>query len=144
MATYAELGELEPEDEDALEGKVPGEVVEDDAEGKGLEEVEEAKDDPVRQPLDIVLVAGGFESLDGEEGGNSPADEVGDGRREGVERMEDGNEDDGTEEGIALGDLSATLEFVESRVLGELATRDGYERVFSRLPRRQSDRRGGY
>ena len=49
--THAELRELEPEDEDALEGKVPGEVVEDDGGGESLEEGEDAEDDPVRRPL---------------------------------------------------------------------------------------------
>lgn len=55
--TYASDRELEPEDEDGLEREVPGKVVEDDAEGEGLEEVEEAEDDPVGQPLDVVIVA---------------------------------------------------------------------------------------
>ena len=119
--TYASDRELEPEDEDGLERKVPGEVVEDDAEGEGLEEVEEAEDDPVGEPLDVIGMARRLEGLDGEEGGEGPADEVGDGRREGVDAVEDGEEKDGTEESVALGHLSALLERVQSRVLGELA-----------------------
>ncbi len=119
--THAELGELEPEDEDALEGEVPGEVVEDDAEGEGLEEVEEAEDDPVSKPLDVVGVTRRLEGLDGEEGGERPADEVGHGLREGVDAVEDGEEDDGAEEGVALGHLRALLEGVQDGVLGELA-----------------------
>ena len=55
--TYTGDRELEPEDEDGLEDEVPWDVVEDEAEGEGLEEVEEAKDDPVGQPLDVVIVA---------------------------------------------------------------------------------------
>ena len=119
--THAELGELEPEDEEALEGKVPGEVVEDDAAGEALDKGEEAKDDPVRQPLDVVLVAGALERLDGEVGGQGPADEIRDGGRERVDRVEEDEEDGDAEEGVALGHLRALLERVEERVLGELA-----------------------
>lgn len=119
--THAELRELEPEDEDALEGKVPGEVIEHDAEGEALEEVEEAKDDPVCEPLDIVLVTGALEGLDGEEGREGPADKVGDGGRECVDAVKNGEQDDGTEEGVALGHLGTLLERVQDGVLGELA-----------------------
>jgi len=44
------LGELEPEDKDGLEGKVPWEVVEDNSESKRLEIGQESKDDPVGEP----------------------------------------------------------------------------------------------
>ena len=40
--TYAESRELEPDDEGGLEGEVPGDIVEDQAQSKALEEVEEA------------------------------------------------------------------------------------------------------
>ena len=119
--THAELGELEPEDEDALEGKVPGEVVEDEAEGEALEEGEGAEDGPVGEPLDVILVSGALESLDGEVGGDGPADEIRDGGCKGVDGVEDGKENDGTEEGVALGHLGALLERVQDGVLGELA-----------------------
>ena len=49
---------MEPEDEESLEGKVPGEVIKDDAEGEALDEVEEAKDNPVSEPLDVIAVSG--------------------------------------------------------------------------------------
>jgi hypothetical protein len=42
--------ELEPENKGGLEDVVEGEVVENHAESKGLEEVEEAKDGPVGEP----------------------------------------------------------------------------------------------
>ena len=119
--TYAEGRELEPENEQALEGEIPGEVIEHNAEGEALEEVEEAEHDPVREPLDVVLVAGALKGLDGEVGGQSPADEIRDGGCEGVDRVEDGKENDGTEEGVALGHLGALLERVQDGVLGELA-----------------------
>ena len=66
-------------------------------------------------------MTGALERLDGEEGGGGPADEVGDGGSEGVDRVEDDEEDGGAEEGVALGDLGALLERVEERVLGKLA-----------------------
>ena len=112
---------MQPEDEEGLEREVPGEVVEDDAEGEGLEEVEEAEDDPVGEPLDVVGGTRGLEGLDGEVGGEGPADKIGDGGREGVDAVEDGEEEDGTEEGVALGHLSALLEGVQDGILGELA-----------------------
>jgi len=68
--------ELEPENEEGLEGEVPWEVVEDDAEGKGLDKVEETEDDPVSQPLNIILRSRGLEGLEGQVGGKSPTEEV--------------------------------------------------------------------
>ena len=121
MNTHAELRELEPEDEYTLEGEIPGEVVEDDTEREGLEEVEETENDPVREPLDISGVARALERLDGEIGGKSPAHEIRDRRGKRVDGVENSKQDDGTEESVALGHLSALLERVQSRVLGELA-----------------------
>jgi len=80
----AEAGELEPDDEDGLEREVPGEVVQDGAESNALEEVEETEDDPVCEPLDVILVAGGLEGLERQDGGNGPTDDVGDGPGQGV------------------------------------------------------------
>lgn len=114
--TYAEGRELEPENEQALEGEIPGEVIEHNAEGEALEEVEEPKDDPVRQPLNVVLVTGRLECLDGEVRGEGPADEVRHGRGGDVDGVEDGEDDDGTDECVALRDLRALLERVEERV----------------------------
>ena len=119
--TYASDRELEPEDEDGLEGEIPGEVVEDDAESEAFREVEEAEDDPVREPLDVIGVARALERLDGEIGGKSPAHEIRDRRRKRVDGVENSKQDDGTEESVALGHLSALLEGVQDGILGELA-----------------------
>ena len=74
--TYAEGWELEPDNKEGLEGKVPGDVVEDDTEGEGFEKVEEAKDHPVGEPLDIIMGRGRFDGLEGEVSGQPPTHEV--------------------------------------------------------------------
>lgn len=114
--TYAECGELEPEDEEGLEGEVPREVVEHNAQREAFRKVEEAEDDPVREPLDVILMARSLERLDGEIRGEAPANEVGDGSRERVDRVEDGEDEDGAEEGIALRHLGSLLKGVEDGV----------------------------
>lgn len=116
MKTYMEGRELEPEDEQALEREIPRQVVQHNAQGDALEEVEETKHNPVRQPLNVVLVTRGLERLQGEVRRESPADEVRHGRGRDINRVEDGEDDDGTDERIALGDLRALLEHVEERV----------------------------
>jgi len=50
--------ELEPDDQDRLEGKVPRDVVEEHAKGEAFQKVEEAKDNPVGEPLNIVMGRG--------------------------------------------------------------------------------------
>jgi len=111
---------LEPEDECGLEDKVEGEVVKDHPQGNALDEVEETKDAPVGKPLDVILVLRGLDSLEGEEGREAPANEVGDGEGEGVEEEEEGEEGNGADGGICLGDLRPGLELVGSGVLAEL------------------------
>jgi hypothetical protein len=118
--THASSGELEPENENGLEGIVEGEVVEDHADGKGLDEIEEAKDDPVRQPLDVITLFRGLEGAEAKVGGKSPADEVGGGRGEGVDKDEEGAEDGATEDEGRLGDLRAGLDVDKDRVAREL------------------------
>lgn len=71
-----ERGELEPDNEDGLEGEVPREVVKDDTERKALEEVEEAEDDPVREPLNVIVMRGRLERLHRKVCGHRPAEEV--------------------------------------------------------------------
>lgn len=61
--TYSESRELEPDDENSLEGEIPREVVQDYTKCKALGEVEEAKDNPICKPLNIILVSGGLERL---------------------------------------------------------------------------------
>lgn len=70
------LREHEPDDSESLDGVVPGNVVEDDA-GEGLEESEHAEDDPVGEPLDVILRLGALERLEREVGGDEEAEEVG-------------------------------------------------------------------
>ncbi|KAI3493156.1 hypothetical protein L1887_42173 [Cichorium endivia] len=70
------LGQHEPHNGERLDGVVPGDVVEDDA-GEGLEEGEHAEDDPVGEPLDVVLGLGALERLEREVGGDEKAEEVG-------------------------------------------------------------------
>lgn len=116
VRTHAERGQLEPQDEEALEDEIPREVVENDAQREALHKVEEAEDDPVREPLDVVLVPGRLEGLDGHVRGERPADEVRDGAGEGVDRVERGHDDEAADEGVALRDLRALLEGDEQRV----------------------------
>jgi len=119
-ASAASGRELEPENEDGLEGIVEGEIVEDDADGKRLDKVEKAEDHPVRQPLDVVLMPGRLECAEAEVGWESPADEVRRGRSEGVDEDEEGAEDSTAEGQHRLGDLHAGLDVVEDWVAREL------------------------
>jgi len=69
-------GELEPENEESLEGIVEREIIENHSQGDGLKEVEEAKDDPIGEPLDVILVFGGLDSLEREISREEPSNEV--------------------------------------------------------------------
>lgn len=120
MFTYTEGGELEPEDEETLEGKVPGEIVENDAEGEAFQEVEETKDDPISKPLDVILVAGRLYCFNGKESGKDPTDEVGGWLSECIDGVEDEKEDDAAEESVGLWNLSTLFELDEDGVFGEL------------------------
>jgi hypothetical protein len=77
VCTYTSDRELQPEHKDGLEGEVSGNVVQDDATGKALEEVEESEDGPVSEPLDVILRGRGLDGLEREIGGGNQADEVG-------------------------------------------------------------------
>lgn len=107
--THFEGRQLQPQDKDGLEREIPGEVVEDDAEGKALEEVEEAKNDPVGKPLDVVLGAGRLDGLEREVRGETPADEIGDEGGEGVDEVEDDEKRGSTNDRVGLGHLRALL-----------------------------------
>lgn len=129
--THASSRELEPEDENGLESVVEGEVVKEDAEGKRLDEIEETKNNPVRQPLDIIFVAGRLECAEAEVGRESPANEVRGGGGEGVDEDKEGAEDGGTEDQHRLGDLHAGLDVIEHRVACELEQRRARKGVVS-------------
>lgn len=70
------LGKHKPNDGEGLDGVVPGNVVEDDA-GEGLKESEHAENDPVGEPLDVILGLRALERLEREVGGDEEADQVG-------------------------------------------------------------------
>ena len=120
MDTYAERGELEPHDEESLESEVPWEVVQHSAECKAFEEVEETENDPVGEPLDVVVVSGALDRLHGKIRGKGPAKEVGNRRGERVDRMKDGKKNDANEESISLGNLSALFKGDKGRILVQL------------------------
>ena len=118
----SESGELEPEDQKRLEGVVPGDVVEENAEGERLDKGESAEDDPVSQPLNIVLRSRCFERLEGQIGGEGPAKEVRDGCSERVEGVEEEEENDGANDQVSLGDLSAFFQRLQRGVVVELSS----------------------
>jgi hypothetical protein len=120
---YSEGRELEPEDEERLEGEIPWEVVENDAEGEGLGKVEEPKDDPVSQPLDVILRRGRLERLERQKGGEGPTKEVRNGGGERVEGMENEEERDRADDDVSLGHLSALLESLQGGIVVELSLR---------------------
>jgi hypothetical protein len=119
-ASTASLRELEPENEEGLEGIVEWKVIENWSQGDGFEEVEETEDDPVCEPLDIIFVTRAFDSLEGEISGKSPANEVGNWRSECVDEDEKGENEDASKDKEGLGDLGAGFEIVKDRVLVQL------------------------
>jgi hypothetical protein len=116
----AELREVEVHDEDGLDGEVPGDIVEDEAESKALGQVEETKDDPVGKVLDVIGVSGGLDRAEGEVGGEEEADEVGNGHGESVDGVEEEDHGGTTEHEVRLGHIGALLSLGEHGVLGEL------------------------
>ena len=62
--THLEGRKLKPEDEEGLESEIPRQVIQDETESKGLQEVEETKDNPIGQPLNIILNTWAFEGFE--------------------------------------------------------------------------------
>jgi len=116
----AESGELEPDDEDGLEGKVPREVVKHQTECNALGEIEEPKDDPVCKPLYVILVSGGLKRLEGKECWNSPSNEAGHGAGKGVNKVEKSEEKNAAKDGVRFGDLGALFKRVQNGIFREL------------------------
>jgi len=116
----AESGELKPDDEKSLEGEVPREVVKYHSQGKALQEVEETEHGPVCQPLDIISNAWGFDSPEGEVSRESPANEVGDRCSEGVDEVEDSEEEDTAENCVSFGNLGPLFKVVKNGIFREL------------------------
>jgi len=115
----SELRQSEPEDEQGLEEEIKGNPV-DERVRKEFDNLDETKDSPIGQPLLVVLIGRGLDSLEGGIGRIDPADQVGQEVTGQVE--EDGDEQGGggTQNEGDLGDLDLGLNLVEPRVLGEL------------------------
>lgn len=84
--------------------------MEDDAEGKALNHIEETEDGPVGEPLNIIMDRWGLKGTEGKESREGPANEIGNRGSKRVGKMEKEDQDDTTEEGVSLGDLGAFLQ----------------------------------
>jgi hypothetical protein len=108
--------------EDCLEDVVHRDPEKDEADAGGFGEVHQAKDDPIGQPLLIVVGTGAFDCLNREISGKSPADEVGNGRGE-TEHVEEDQDDEREDEGedtVGLGNTSTSFEVTKDREFVEL------------------------
>lgn len=70
------LREHQPDNREGLDGVPPGDVVEDNAR-EALEEGEKTKDNPVGEPLDVILRLGALKGPEREVGGDEEAKHVG-------------------------------------------------------------------
>ena len=87
MTTYSESGQLQPKEKDSLDWEVPREVIEDHAEGGTFDKIEEGENDPVCEPLNIVIGGRRLDGSEGEEGRDNKADQIGDGCRKGIHQV---------------------------------------------------------
>lgn len=55
IMTYPESWKLEPNNEDGFQSVVPRDVIQNKANGKGFQKVEESENDPICEPLYIVV-----------------------------------------------------------------------------------------
>jgi hypothetical protein len=113
-------GELEPEDKESLEGIVEGEIVKNHSQGEGFKEVEETEHNPVREPLDVVLVTRSLNSLEREISWEEPSNKVRGRGSKGVNEDENRSEAHSTHDQEGLGYLSTLLKVVEDRIFGKL------------------------
>lgn len=118
-------GKLQPKNEGGLDREVPGEVVEDDTKGDALEESEEAENDPVSQPLDVIVMSGALDSDVGQISRECPSNEVRDGQRKGVDEDEKKEGDDAGDGAVCFRYTSPVLHLDEERVLAELCIKLG-------------------
>jgi len=124
------------------------EVVKNRPKGGGLDKVEETENDlhrgqgkresvplatcmclkrapqthPVSQPLLVIILGGRLQSLDAQVSGDSPSDQVGQGRSQ-AEEVEEDEEDESaskSEDTVDLGDTGLGFDPVEDGVLSEL------------------------
>jgi len=110
--------ECQPENKDELEGVVEWEPV-DGADG-ALEDSQEGKDYPVREPLCIVRFANSEKGLQGIVAGNHETSNISEQLASDVEEDKEEVGCDQSEEGIDLRNRGLLLQVVQSRVLGEL------------------------
>jgi len=118
----SERGAHEPEDEGGLGNKVEGEVVKNRPKGGGLDKVEETENDPVSQPLLVIILGGRLQSLDAQVSGDSPSDQVGQGggQSEQVEKDQKDESASESENTVDLGDTGLGFDPVEDGVLCEV------------------------
>jgi len=116
----ADAGELEPDDEGRFESEIPRDIVENKAEGEAFEEIEKAEDNPVSEPLDVIMGRRRFDGFEREVGGKTPTHEVGYGSGEGIESVEYDDEEKTSQNCVHFGNLGALFKIVQDRVLCEL------------------------
>lgn len=112
------LGKRHPEDEDELEGVVEGEPV--DGADCALKDGQKGVDDPVRQPLSVIDLAGAEQGIERVVAGNDEAGNVDEELAGNVEEDEEEVEAGETEDGVDLGDRRLLLKVVEGGVFGQL------------------------
>jgi len=114
------IRQLKPEQQDRLQRIVPREVVKNESQCDALLQVDKAKDDPVGEPLDVILRGGAFQGFKGEVGREGPCDKVRDGCSNGVDKVEESKEKDDADSQKRLGYLRVLLKRVQHRELCEL------------------------
>lgn len=110
--------EREPEEEDELEDKVKGEPVDDLDEA--LDHGEQSENDPISQPLSIILLGVAKQRTERVVGGNNEASKVGKKLTAEVEDDEEEVESSDTDDGVGLGNTGLLLKVVEGGVFGKL------------------------
>jgi len=108
----------EPEEEDELEDEVEGEPV--DNLDEALEHSEEREDNPISQPLSIIVLVVGKERSKRVVTGNDESSQVCQKLASEVEDNEEEVESANADGSIGLGDTSLLLEVVKGGVLGKL------------------------
>jgi len=113
-----ESGKCQPQQEHKLEGEVEGEPVDDV--DQALNHGEESENDPVSEPLGIVILLGGEEGIQGVVSGDDEAGEVGQELASEVEDNEEEVESGEPNGGVDLGDRGLLLKVVEGGILRKL------------------------
>jgi len=114
----AESGQSEPKQENELKGEVEGEPI--DNVDKALSNGEEGKDDPVGQPLGVILLACSEQSVQGIVSRNDEASDVGEKLAAEVENNEEKVEGSDSDDGVRLGNIGRLLDVIKGGVLGQL------------------------